>query len=238
MKRLFSRIDKAIWEYRMLEENDRVLICVSGGADSMALVKILAERAFIFAREIKLYALYVDMGYGNSADQRCSVMQEYLTGLGLEHRILRTHIGPYAHSEENLENPCFLCTRIRRKKIFETAEELNCNKIVFAHHKDDIVETLMLNMIFSRNISTMPPRLEVMKGKYYIIRPLLFVSETMIKEYRKRNNIPFFDQECPTDGHSQRQYVKALLHQIDHDHPGARENIFQSMYHVKPDYLP
>ncbi len=237
MKKLYSRLDKAIWEYNLLEKGDRVLVCVSGGADSMSLLKILKDRSFIYGENIKLYAFYVDMGFGENADKRCKIMQDYFDSLDVESKIIRTSIGPYSHSEENLENPCFLCTRIRRKKIFETADEMKCNKVVFGHHKDDIVETLLLNMIFSRNISTMPPKLEILKGKYHIIRPLLFVSEKMIKNYAVENDIPSFDQECPTDGHSQRQYVKELLYKIEQDHHGARENIFQSMKHVKPDYL-
>jgi len=234
---LHARLDKAIWEYQMLANGDRVLVAVSGGADSMSLLKLLQGRITIYAKELHLYAVYIDLGFGTNADSRCQIIEDYFASLGVTGKIIRTEIGPLAHSEQNRENPCFLCSRIRRKKIFETAEKLACNKIVFGHHKDDIVETLLLNMIFGREISTMPPKLAVLGGKYHLLRPLAFVEEFLLKEYCSKLSIPAFSQDCPTDGNSKRQYVKELLAKIESDFPGSRENIFASMKRVKRDYL-
>lgn len=236
-KQIWSRIDKAVWEYKLIGEDDNVLVAVSGGADSMALLALLKGRTFVYSKKIQVKGVYIDLGFGKSADRRCQIMQDYFDQLGVEGRIVRTEIGPYAHSEANRENPCFLCSRIRRKKIFEVAEELGCNRIAFGHHKNDIVETLLMNMIFSREISTMPPDLPVFDGKYHIIRPMVFVDEYMLKKYANEKNIPTFKSGCPTDGNSKRQYVKNLLGQIESDIHGSRENIFASMKRVKTDYL-
>ncbi len=234
---LNARLDKAVWEYKMLQDNDGVLFAVSGGADSMALLDLFHFRFDVYGKNIKFHAVYVDLGFGDAASERCRTMQHYFDEKNVTSKIIETDIGPYAHSEKNRENPCFLCTRIRRKKIFETAEEFGCNKIVFGHHKDDITETLLLNMIMNREISTMPPMLEVFQGKYSILRPFVFVEEDLIKKYVYERNLPSFDQLCPTDGHSKRQYIKTLLSQLETDYKGAKENIFASMKRVKTDYL-
>ncbi|MBN2413660.1 tRNA 2-thiocytidine biosynthesis protein TtcA [candidate division KSB1 bacterium] len=221
----------------MFAAGDRLLLCVSGGADSMSLLYLLSKRYTIYAADLQLTVLYVDMGFGNHADKRCEIMQQYLDRLAVRGKIIKSSIGPYAHSEENRENPCFLCTRIRRKKILETAEELGCNKIVFGHHKDDVVETLLINMIFGREISTMIPYLPIHSGKFVIVRPLVFTEEILLKQFRNQFDIPVFEQECPSEGNSKRRYVKELLTRIESDYRGSRDNIFNSMKKVKSDYL-
>ena len=236
-RKLNALVDKGVWEYGMIKDNDKVLIAVSGGADSMALLKILSERYTIYGENISLAAVYVDAGFGEDVNRRCDIIQQYYKKLNIEGVVKRTNIGEYSLSDANRENPCFLCSRLRRKKLFETAEELGYNKIAFGHHKDDIVETLFINMIWGREISTMSPNLAVFDGKYHVIRPLVFADEYLVKKFSVEQNIPGFDQGCPTDGHSKRQYIKELLNNIDSDIKGARENIFASMKKVKTDYL-
>lgn len=236
-RKLNALLDKGVWEYGMMTDGDKVLVAVSGGADSMAMLKLLAERYTIFGKKIKLAAVYVDAGFGRDADKRCGIIQQYYNELNVEGTIIKTNIGDYSHSDANRENPCFLCSRLRRKKLFETAEQLGCNKIAFGHHKDDIIETLFINMIWGREISTMSPNLAVFDGKYSIIRPLVFADEFLLKKFAVEQRLPSFDQGCPTDGHSKRQYVKEIINSIDSDFTGARNNIFASMKKVKTDYL-
>ena len=236
-KALLSRLDKAVWEYNMFEDNDSVLVAVSGGADSMALLDLLALQIHHYAENIRLNAVYIDLGFGEYADERCGAIQNYFESLRVDHKTIRADIGPYAHSEANRENPCFLCSRMKRRRLFETAEELGCKKIVFGHHKDDIIETLLINMIWGREISTMTPALPVFQGKYVVLRPMLYIDEHMIKKYCAERSIPTIDQGCPTDGHSKRQYIKEMLERLETDVRGAKENIFVSMRRVKPDYL-
>jgi tRNA 2-thiocytidine biosynthesis protein TtcA len=220
----------------MLKDNDSVLVAVSGGADSMVLLDLLSTHIWHYAENINMYAVYVDLGFGDGA-QRCQKMQDYFDRLRVDAKIIRTEIGPYAHSDANRERPCFLCSRLKRKKIFETAEELGCQKIVFGHHKDDIIETLMINMIWGREISTMVPNLAVFQGRYNILRPLVYVEEEMVKNFSTERGTPIIDQACPTDGHSKRQFVKQWLDELEGEINGAKENIFASMKRVKTDYL-
>ncbi len=237
VRALAARMDKAVREYRMFAEGDGVLVAVSGGADSMSLLHLLSQRLSIYAPALRLRAVYVDHGFGQNSSERCRIMRDYWHRLGVSGRILQTGIGPLAHSEANHENPCFLCSRIRRKHIFATAELFGCNKIAFGHHKDDLVETLLLNMAFGREISTSPPNLAIHEGRFHLVRPLLFAEEEMIKTYAAGNDIPVFRQECPSDGASRRQTIKEWLASLEAVHPGSRENIFQSMKRVKRDYL-
>jgi len=237
-KVLFARMDKAVWGYSMFEAGRRVLAAVSGGADSMVLLDLLSRRLPVYCRGGQLCAVYVDLGFGDGAQQRCDRMARYFEQIGIPGILIRSEIGPYAHSDKNRENPCFLCSRIRRKKIFEAAQAADCRTIVFGHHKDDMVETLLLNMIFGREISTMPPKLSVFGGRYELVRPLLYMEESLIKDYAGRSGIPVFSQGCPTEGRSKREYIKRMLSGLEADFRGSRENIFQSMMRVKNDYLP
>jgi tRNA 2-thiocytidine biosynthesis protein TtcA len=236
-KMLNARVDRAIWEYGMIKPRDRVLIAVSGGADSMALLDILRLRIEVFGNDIRFFATYIDLGFGKNSQIRCEQIRSVLRRNQIKGTVIESDIGFYAHSKENRENPCFLCSRLRRKRIFETAEELGCNKIAFGHNKDDIIETLLLNMIWGREISTMSPNLAVFAGKYNVIRPLMYIEENLLKKYCWERNLSTFSNDCPTAGNSKRRYIKELLNQLESDHKGTKENIFNSMKRVKQDYL-
>ena len=229
-------LEKAIMDYAIIEEGDRVLIGVSGGADSYALLDLLDSR-MIFVPRFSFIAVNIDMGF----DPEFIAYQE-LTKYFQEHRcpyvMERTDIGLVAHSDFNRKNPCFLCSRLRRKRIFEIAEEKGCNKIAFAHHRDDIIETLLINMFYGREISTMMPNQSIFGGKLHIIRPLAYLREELVKKYSRERRFPAVKNACPSSENSKRIYVKKLLNELERDNPDIRHNIFKAMSHVKPDYLP
>jgi len=149
----------------------------------------------------------------------------------------KTDIGTLAHSDYNKKNPCFLCSRLRRKRIFEIAESEDCNKIAFAHHRDDIIETLLINMFYGREISTMMPSQRIFGGKLHIIRPLAYLKEELVKKYSKERQFPVLKNDCPTSLTSKRIYIKNLLKQLEQDNPEIRDNIYKAMSHVKTDYM-
>lgn len=234
---LNARLDKAVFEYKMIQNGDRIMVAASGGSDSMALLDLLSLRLPVYGDQVSMYAVYVDMGFGLDIETRLEQMRRFFSDRLLEGYVEATDFGPYSHSEANRENPCFLCSRLRRKRLFEMAEKHGANKIAFGHHKDDIVETLFLNMIYSREISTMPPNLQVFQGKYRIIRPLVYVEEKLLKSFAYERRLPVLENPCPTAGHSKRAWIKNLVTQMEENHPGARENIFNAMRRVKTDYL-
>jgi tRNA 2-thiocytidine biosynthesis protein TtcA len=163
--------------------------------------------------------------------------QEYISRYGSTLIIEKTDIFKRSHLPENTKNPCFLCARMRRKRVYEMAEKLCCSKIAMAHHKDDIVETLLLNIFFSREISTMVPRQKTFGGKFEIIRPLAFVEERLLQQYAWKNTFPVIENPCPEKGKSKRRFIKDLLLRLEKEDPKLKNNIFQSMKNVKKDFL-
>ena len=148
-----------------------------------------------------------------------------------------TDTGDIAHSEVNRKNPCFLCARMRRQRLYELADAENCNKIAFGHHKDDIIETFLLNIFYGREISTMLPKQSVFGGKFFLIRPLAYIFESELKAFAREQRFNVIKNGCPTEPVSKRSYVKKLLEQLERDYRGTKENIFKSLKNVKPDYL-
>lgn len=228
-------IEKAALDYNMIEEGDRVAVGVSGGLDSLALLDLL-NTPMIFLPSFSIMAVNVDPGFDETYEDY-DVLETYLEENGYNYVMEKTDIGPRTHSDWAKKNPCFLCSKLRRKRIVEIAEEHGCNKIAFAHHKDDIIETLLLNIFYAREISTMVPNQSLFKGKFHIIRPFAYIRENLIKKYAKEKGFPIIENRCPTAKVSKRKYIKDLLDELEQDNKDIRENIFRSMSHVKLDYL-
>jgi tRNA 2-thiocytidine biosynthesis protein TtcA len=229
-------MEKAILDYGMIEAGDRVLIGVSGGGDSMALLHLLAS-PMIFVPSFTVKVVHIDMGF-DAGYEGYRTLEHCLKECGHDTVMEKTNIGPLSHSDYNKKNPCFLCSRLRRKRIFEIAADKGCNKIAFAHHQDDIVETLLINMFYGREISTMVPNQRIFAGELHIIRPLAYLREALIKKYAAESRLLSIENRCPTSKTSRRIYVKNLLNELEKENKDIRHNIFRSMHHVKPDYLP
>jgi tRNA 2-thiocytidine biosynthesis protein TtcA len=228
-------LEKAIMDFEMIEKGDRLLIGISGGADSYALLDLL-DSPMIFAPRFSFVAVNIDMGFDPSYKAYNS-LKKYMRENNYCYITEKTDIGIVAHSDVNKKNPCFLCSRLRRKRIFEIASAEGCNKIAFAHHRDDVIETLLINMFYGREISTMVPNQSVFGGKLHIIRPLVYIREELTKKYCRERQFPIVKNECPTSETSRRLYVKNLLNELAKDNKKIRDNIFKAMSHVKPDYL-
>ncbi len=225
----------AVMDYAMIEEGDRVLVGVSGGADSLALLDLL-NAPMVFVPRFSVFAVNIDMGFDPSY-RDYELLETYLQENNYAYVMEKTDIGLLAHSDYNRKNPCFLCSRLRRKRIFEIAASEGCNKIAFAHHRDDIIETLLINMFYGREISTMVPNQRIFGGKLHIIRPLAYLREELIKKYQRERIFPIVENNCPTSKKSRRMYVKNLLNELARENKDIRDNIFKAMSHVKPDYL-
>ena len=219
----------------MIQEGDKVLIGVSGGGDSMALLDLLAS-PMVFTPAFDWLAVHIDLGFPGS-DADLDILHGFFQEKEYPFIIDRTDYGPLAHSDFNRKNPCFLCSRLRRKRVFEIADANGCNKIAFAHHRDDIIETLLINLFYGREISTMMPDQSIFGGKLHIIRPLAFLPEEPVKKYVRERNFPVIENRCPSSKVSRRRYVKDLLKSLEKDNQDIRHNIWTAMSHVKPDYL-
>ncbi len=232
MKRLMG---KAIHTHSMTEEGDHILVSVSGGKDSMSMLWLLRERIKRLPIGYRITAVHVDPGFEGFSSDR---MADFFETHGFDYRIVKSDCGTLAHSPENRENPCFLCSRLRRTAVFKTAEELECNKIAMGHNKDDMIETLFLNLFYGASISTMTPVQEFFGGKLSIIRPLYMAEERLIKKYASFMEFPLIDLGCPTQGNSKREDIKEMLAGFYRKNRKIKGNIFHALHNVKAEYLP
>lgn len=233
---LISATGKAIGDYNMIEDGDTVLVCMSGGKDSHALLMILLalqERAPI---NFKLIAMNLDQKQpGFPAD----VLPNYLEKLGVEYRIVEADT--YSIVKEKIpegKTTCSLCSRLRRGIIYRTAKELGANKIALGHHRDDIVETLFLNLFFGAKMKAMPPKLATNDKQNVVIRPLAYCAEKDIAAYARQMNFPIIPCDlCGSQENLQRQKVKDMLRVWELEQPGRVNNIFRAITNVEPSHL-
>ena len=227
MKRLMG---KAIHQCRMIEDRDRILVAVSGGQDSMSLLWLLRDRLKRIPITYDLTAMYVELGFTNNTEEE---MEHFFTANGFNFCIMKSGFGPFAHSKENRENPCFLCSRLRRKAIFEKAGELECNKIAFGHQKDDFIETFFLNLLFAGSMSTLHPCQELFNGKLTIIRPLYLLNRTTIKKYAEEMGFPTIESGCPTSTSSKRAQIRSVLSNLYQTNKKIKGNIVNALQYVE-----
>lgn len=225
---------KAIHTYDMIDAGEKLAVGLSGGKDSLTLCWILQNRLKHIPVDYDLTAIYIDPGFENGFADR---LAEHCGAIGVDLIVEHTDHGQIAHSSENRENPCFLCSRLRRKRLFELAESIGARKLALGHHKDDIIETLFLNIFYAGEISTMAPRQEFFKGAMTIIRPLAFLDEDKIRKFSELMQFPVFESTCPSAKQSKRYAVKEMLTELYRTNRKIRGNIFRALHHVKLDYL-
>lgn len=235
LKRINRAVGKAIHRYDMLRDGDKICVALSGGKDSLAMMVLLRERLSRIPITYDLFPCFIDPGFENS-------FAGELTNYCRQHgwpalRVDYSDCGIVAHSADNRENPCFLCSRIRRKRLFEIAAEMGCNKLALGHNKDDIIESLFLNMCYAGEISAMQPCLPMFGGEITIIRPLAFVDESDIRKFVSDLGFKEFENPCPTAKTSRRHAVKQFLAQLYKSNRKIKGNIFRAMGNIKTDYM-
>lgn len=218
----------------MLQNGDRIIVGVSGGADSLTLMWMLAERLPRIPISFELFPVHIDPGFEGGFNQS---LKSYIADCGFSLRVEHTDYGVLGHSPINRENPCFLCSRLRRKRLFEIADELGCNKLALGHNKDDIIETLFLNICYAGEISTMVPSQKFFKGRFTVIRPLAYADEDLIRAFAREHRFPEFVNPCPSANYSKRQEIKTILKRLYDSNKKIKGNIFRAMSRVKLDYL-
>jgi tRNA 2-thiocytidine biosynthesis protein TtcA len=232
-KEIRSLMGKAIHRFGLIQEGDRILVGVSGGKDSLSLLCLLQERSKRVPIDYELMPVYIDLGFHSG---RAEILKTFFERRGLPYHIEFTQIGPKANSPENRENPCFLCSWERRKRLFHLAYRFKCNKIALGHHKDDIVETLLLNIFYSAEISTMLPLQTLFKGKITLIRPLALLEEKKIERFAREMAFPFGPSGCPSSGRTKRKAIKDLIEALSKKDHRLRGNIFRSLSNIRLDY--
>ncbi|MDR3221623.1 MAG: tRNA 2-thiocytidine(32) synthetase TtcA [Candidatus Accumulibacter sp.] len=235
-RRLEGGVGKAIADYNMIEAGDTVLVCVSGGKDSHALLSILMALQRRAPVEFRLIAMNLDQKQpGFPAD----VLPRYLSGLGVEYRIVEQDT--YSIVKEKIpegKTTCSLCSRLRRGVIYRTAKELGANKIALGHHRDDIVHTLFLNLLFGGKLKAMPPKLKTDDGAHIVIRPLAYCGEADIARFARGMEFPIIPCNlCGSQNNLQRQKIREMMADWDRRYPGRTESVFTALQNIVPSHL-
>lgn len=233
-KKLEAKVVKAIRDYGLISDGDRILIGLSGGKDSLALLEFLGRRSKIFSPRFEVVVAHVVMRnipYSSDVDYLQSKAKEY----GLPFILRETE---FDSTTDRRKSPCFLCSWMRRKVLFDVAKEEHCNKIALGHHQDDILETLLMNLTFQGAFGTMPPRLCMTKFDMEIIRPLCLIREKEIARIAEWRGYRKQLKNCPYESGSSRKDMKDILSHLESLNPEVYASLWASMTNVQIEYLP
>lgn len=229
-----AKFKKGLVDYQLINENDHILIGLSGGKDSLALVQLLGEQMRIFAPKFKVTAAHISVesiSYQSDLD--------YLRGHCEQYNIPFVHkTTGFDRNQVTTKPTCFLCSWHRRKALFELAKELKCNKLALGHHLDDIVETFLLNLVYQGATASMPVKLKMDKFDLTIIRPLCLLTEKQMNELERIENYQKQLKNCPYEKESSRRDAKNLISELEKWNPEVRQSLWAAMQNVKSDYLP
>ncbi len=234
IKRVRSKIGTAIKKYQLIEKDDKIIVGLSGGKDSFILLESLVYFKQKAPLKFDLHAVHINIEnipYETNSDY----LKEFCSELDVPLYVRNITFDPKSESEKSV---CFQCSWNRRKELFAIAKELNCSKMALGHHKDDIVETLLMNMCFQGTISTMPPKMSMSKWAFHIIRPLAIVAEAEIKQIFDIRNYKKQKKLCPYENKTMRNTIRMALNDLEKIQPNVRNNIFKSMGNVMDEYLP
>lgn len=226
LQQLYSLVRRAVDDYHMIEENDRIAVGISGGKDSLTLLYALHGLMRFYPQKFQIHAVTVDLGFGNlnldSIRQLCQSMD-------VEYTIVNTDIAQVVFDERAESNPCSLCAKMRKGALNQAIKDVGCNKVAYAHHKDDVVETMLMSLIFEGRFHTFSPVTYLDRTDLTVIRPLIYVNEVDVIGFVNKYTVPVVKSPCPADGHTKREYVKNLLREINLETPGVKERMFTAI---------
>ena len=226
LQKLFSLTRQAIDDYQMIEEGDRIAIGISGGKDSLTLLYALQGLQKFYPKHFELEAVTVDLGY---PDFNLEPIRQLCQKLQVPYTIIPTQIGKIVFEERQESNPCALCAKLRKGAFNDRIKELGCNKAAYAHHKDDMVETMLLSLMYEGRFHSFLPKTYLDRMDLTVIRPLIYVSESEVIGFRNKYHLPVAKSPCPADGYTKRQYVKDLLRKLNQENPGVKNRMFSAI---------
>ncbi len=226
LQQLYSYTRRAIDDYQMIDSGDKIAVGISGGKDSLTLLYALHGLIRFYPQKFELIAITVNLGY---QEFDVAPLQNLCEKLEIPYEEVRTDIGDIVFQKNPKENPCSLCAKLRKGALNDAAKRLGCNKVAYAHHKDDIIETMVLSLIFEGRFHSFSPKTYLDRTELTVIRPMMYLSEADVIGFKNRMNLPVVKNPCPVDGHTKRQYAKDLLRQLNLDHPGTKDRMFTAI---------
>jgi len=233
-KSLYHKAGKTIHQHKLIDPGDRILVGLSGGKDSLVLLEILKEKQRSLPFNFSILAVHIqviDSGYEADHD----FLNNFCKDLDIPLETAEITAGIDGSSRKG---PCFLCSWHRRKKIFELTRTFNCNKLCFGHHRDDALETFLINMLYHGSISSLPYKLKMFDGRVHLIRPMLDIWEEQISEYAALKNFPIPVKKCKYEDESKRKYVREILFEFEKAYKKSKINMFRAMSNIYDEYLP
>lgn len=226
LQKLYSYTRRAISDYDMIHYGDKIAIGISGGKDSLCLLYALAGLKRFYPIKYDIIAITVDLSNGEmNFDKIKSLCDE----LDVEYHIIKTDIMNIVFNEREETNPCSLCAKMRKGSLNDLAKSLGCNKIAFAHHKDDIIETMFLSLIYEGRFHSFKPVTYLDRMELTLIRPIMYVAEADVIGFSNKYDLPVVENSCPIDGHTKREYVKNLVKKLNQDNPGCKDRFFTAI---------
>ena len=226
LQRLLSLTRQAVDDYAMIDSGDKIAVGISGGKDSLTLLYALHGLKRFYPKEFELSAITVDLGFENFD---LSPVRSLCSELSVPFTVVPTDIGKILFETRKESNPCALCAKMRKGALNETAKQMGCNKIAYAHHRDDLIETMLLSLIYEGRFYAFSPKTFLDRTELTVIRPMIYVSEADVIGFKNRFSLPVCKNPCPVDGKTKREYVKQLTKQLNLQAPGVKERLFHAI---------
>ena len=216
----------AVDDYALIDSGDKIAVGISGGKDSLTLLYALHGLKRFYPNEFELSAITVDLGFENFD---LSPVRSLCSELSVPFTVVPTDIGKILFETRKESNPCALCAKMRKGALNETAKQMGCNKIAYAHHRDDLIETMLLSLIYEGRFYAFSPKTFLDRTELTVIRPMIYVSEADVIGFKNRFSLPVCKNPCPVDGKTKREYVKQLTKQLNLQAPGVKERLFHAI---------
>ncbi len=226
LQRLLSLVRQAVDTYGLIEDNDHIAVGLSGGKDSLTLLYALNGLKRFYPHPFTLSAITVDLGLGT---MNLEPVRELCAKLEIPYSIVPTEIGTILFETRKEKNPCSLCAKMRKGALNQKALELGCNKIAYAHHRDDVIETMLMSLFYEGRFHCFSPTTSLDATGLSVIRPMIYVTEADVIGFQRSFQLPVCKNPCPMDGHSKRQYVKELIRQMQKDNPYLKDCLFHAV---------
>ena len=226
LQQLLSYTRKAVDDYQMIEEGDKIAVGVSGGKDSLTLLYALKGLQRFYPKHFELLAVTVNLGFENFD---LAEVKKLCENLDVPYHVIDTEIADIIFQVRKEENPCSLCAKMRKGALNTAVKELGCNKVAYAHHRDDIIETMLLSLLFEGRFYAFSPKTFLDRMQLTVIRPMMYIPEVDVIGFRNKYQLPVAKNPCPADGATKREYVKQLVRQLNLENPGVKDRMFHAI---------
>ncbi len=226
LQKVMSYVRRAIDDYHMIEDGDKIAVGISGGKDSLVMLYALHGLKRFYPKKFEIHAVTVDLGFNNL---NLDKIIELCKSLDVEYTIVKTDIAKIIFEDRKESNPCSLCAKMRKGALNDAIKACGCNKVAYAHHKDDVVETMLMSLIFEGRFHTFSPITYLDRMDIHVIRPLMYMNESDVIGFVNKYDVPVVKSPCPADGNTKREYIKQLLRQLNLENPGVKERMFTAI---------